>query len=863
MTVSPVLFIIFNRPETTKVVFEAIRKAQPAKLYIAADGPRQGKTGEYERCQAARNIAINVDWECDVQSLFRDTNLGCKVAVSSAIDWFFENVEEGIILEDDCVPDISFFRYCDELLEKYRHDGRIGMISGDNFQFGRKRTGASYYFSRFTHIWGWATWRRAWEKYDVEMTLWPEVRDNGFLIDMLDTQGEVDYWSHIFERTYAGQINTWDYQLMFSFWVNSFLNILPCNNLVKNIGFNANGTHATTADCPFSNMETVPIQFPLNYPHIIVRDAVSDTYSARTTFGAPIPDVVMKYIGLNNKQQAYVRGDMMYADGPVEVSTLFAKAIRQFNEGDYETALEYVISAKATKVPHQGLDVLRARCFMQLGQAMGAVEALREELRWFPDNAEAKGLLDSVPIETQRVTLTSNCEPEFSQLLAVIRPYTMLSEQRLYSLYSHARYVCENNIQGNFAECGVAAGGSSALLAWVLKKYSRHPRKLFSFDSFSGMPRPTEFDSSGGIDAESTGWGTGTCSAPEESVREICMKLGVEEVLVTVKGYFEDTLPQMRDWVGMVALLHMDGDWYESTMSILNNLYDRLTNGALVQVDDYGYWDGCRKAMHEFATSRALQFDMNQIDSTGVWFVKPDTFRLNQVIPMSLVDDFMQDDPVTQGIASQMSANERFQLYYAVRTLLPIRQKPVRFIEIGSFSGASLRLTCQALGRLGVPYQGVSVEPKGTSQFREVIESLKQNVVHLPMFSHEASLRLGMMFGADNLPEFIFVDGDHTYEGVKQDIIDYYQLLAPGGIMLFHDFLPELDDINRPAIYSHHGNAEPGIRRACKEVLEDAYRLFPLELPLLYPDDPTQTQAHLPIIPEVFSTVRAYRKPLV
>lgn len=861
MPASPVLFIIFNRPETTKVVFEAIRKAQPAKLYIAADGPRQGKAGEYERCQAARNIAINVDWECDVHSLFRDTNLGCKVAVSSAIDWFFENVEEGIILEDDCVPDISFFRYCDELLEKYRHDGRIGMISGDNFQFGRKRTDASYYFSRFSHIWGWASWRRAWEIYDVEMSLWPKLRDSGFLEDLLDTREEVNYWADILQRTYAGQINTWDYQLMFSFWINGLLNILPCHNLVSNIGFNADGTHIKLIDSPLSNMESFPMKFPLIHPDFLIRDAVSDIYSARNTFGVPVPINLLKFIDLSSQQQAYIERDIFCADGSEGVSDLFSKAIGQFNEGNYETALKYVISAKATKVPQRGLDFLRAGCFIQIGQTMGAVEALREELRWFPDNTEAKDTLDSLLIELQGITLKSDFIPDFSELLDVIRPYTMLSEQRLYSLYKLARHVCENNIQGNFVECGVAAGGSSALLAWVIKKYSVHPRRLFSFDSFSGMPKPTADDSHQGVDAESTGWGTGTCAATEESVREICVKLGVDDVLTTVKGYFEDTLPQMRDWVGMVALLHMDGDWYESTRAILNNLYDRLTNGALIQVDDYGYWDGCRKAIHEFTAQRSLQIDINRIDDTGVWFIKPDKFRMNPVIPMSLVDDFMQDDPVQHGIVSQMSVNERFQLYYAVRTLLPIRQKPVRFIEIGSYSGASLVLTCQALQRLGVVYQGVSVEPIGTSQFGEVIESLKQNVIHLPMFSHEASLRLGMMFGTGNLPEFIFVDGDHTYEGVKRDIIDYYQLLAPGGIILFHDFLPELDDINRPAIFSHHGNAEPGIRRACKEVLEETYRLSPVELPLLYPDDPTQTQAQLPIIPGVYSTIRAYLKP--
>lgn len=551
-----------------------------------------------------------------------------------------------------------------------------------------------------------------------------------------------------------------------------------------------------------------------------------------------------------------------FAANAFSVDTLKSQAAHRIACGDIQDAFDILGKAKALKQPLEGLDVLRSHCFLKKGQPAGAIEALREELRWFPSNHEAREMLDSLLKQSLNGLTLKPGDEDFNKVFEIIRPYTMLSEQRLYSLYQLARHVCENSVQGNFVECGVAAGGSSALLAWVIKKFSIHPRRLFSFDSFTGMPEPTSNDRHQGINAESTGWGAGTCSAPEESVREICTILGVEDVLTTVKGYFEETLPQMRDWIGMVALLHMDGDWYESTRAILNNLYDRLTNEALIQVDDYGHWDGCRKAVHEFADARSLQITINQIDDTGVWFVKPDTFKLDQGIPKSLVDDFLQDDPASQGIVSQMSANERFQLYYVARALLPLRQHVlVRFIEIGSFSGASLSLICQALRHRGIPYQGISVEPGGTAQFHEVINSLKQNVIHLPMFSHEAALRLGMMFVASNLPDLIFVDGDHTYEGVKQDILDYYQLLAPGGIMVFHDYLPELDDFNRDAIYFHHGNAEPGIRRACKEILEESLRLTPVELPLLYPDDPTQTQAQLPIIPKVYSTIRAYRKP--
>ena len=152
---SPVLFLVFNRPETTRQVFEAIRTAKPPRLYIAADGPRLEREGERASCEEVRKIALEVDWECDVNTLFRVENLGCKRGPSEGISWFFEHEDEGIILEDDCLPDQSFFSFCEELLERYRNDTRIMAISGNNFQHGRKRTEYSYYFSRYFHGWGW------------------------------------------------------------------------------------------------------------------------------------------------------------------------------------------------------------------------------------------------------------------------------------------------------------------------------------------------------------------------------------------------------------------------------------------------------------------------------------------------------------------------------------------------------------------------------------------------------------------------------------------------------------------------------------------------------------------------------------
>jgi hypothetical protein len=280
----PVLFVIFNRPDTTQQVFDEIRKAQPLQLYVAADGPRKDRAADYDLCKKTREIIRQVDWECEVFTLFREENLGCKRAVSSAIDWFFSNVEEGIILEDDCVPDQSFFPFCQELLEKYRNDDRIMMISGDNFLFGRRRTEYSYYFSRYPLMWGWATWKRAWNNYDVSMRLWPLIRDGNWLHDIFQDTNSVKYWTQCFERTYTGNINTWDYQFGFLCWIQGRVCILPNTNLLSNIGFGQNGTHTTGVNSPFANMPKNPVQFPLEHPPFIIRDSAADHFIQKEHF---------------------------------------------------------------------------------------------------------------------------------------------------------------------------------------------------------------------------------------------------------------------------------------------------------------------------------------------------------------------------------------------------------------------------------------------------------------------------------------------------------------------------------------------------------------------------------------------------
>jgi hypothetical protein len=281
-----VLFIVFNRPNTTKQVFESIRKAKPPRLYVAADGPREDRPGEEEKVQSVRDhIMTNIDWNCDVMTLFRDENLGCKYAVSGAITWLFENEEMGIILEDDCLPSQSFFWFCEELLEKYKDDKRIGLISGNNFQFRRNVNGESYYFSIFNHIWGWASWSRAWNFYDVDMNAWPDFKSGKWLYNIFRKRSHIEYWTNIFDKTYNNEINTWDYQWTFALWGNNCLNIIPCENLISNIGFGIDASHTTVINSFLNNIPRKNIEFPLVHPDFILADCYADGFTMKSVYG--------------------------------------------------------------------------------------------------------------------------------------------------------------------------------------------------------------------------------------------------------------------------------------------------------------------------------------------------------------------------------------------------------------------------------------------------------------------------------------------------------------------------------------------------------------------------------------------------
>lgn len=280
---SPVLFIIFNRPNLTTQVFEQIRAARPRYLFVAADGPRQQVKADKENCEATRDIVNHVDWDCTVKTLFRDSNLGCRVAVSSAIDWFFQHVEEGIILEDDCLPHPDFFSYCQSLLSKYRHESSVMHISGDNFQFGEWRGDSSYYFSRISHIWGWASWKRAWQCYDVDMKDFPDfIKSNKPFF--IDKQLE-KYWLFHFKRMYKGA-DTWDYQWTYAIMKNQGYCIIPNVNLISNIGFGKEATHSFNRKDSLANMRTGSIG-ELRHPEKIQFDNEADRLTVESVFPLP------------------------------------------------------------------------------------------------------------------------------------------------------------------------------------------------------------------------------------------------------------------------------------------------------------------------------------------------------------------------------------------------------------------------------------------------------------------------------------------------------------------------------------------------------------------------------------------------
>lgn len=277
-----VVLLTFNRPESAARVLKQIREARPAHLFYVSDAARDDRPRESELVDRTRDLADTVDWPCQVHRVFADRNMGCAQRVSSAVTEALTVVERVVVLEDDCVADPSFFPYCQNVLVRYANDLRVMSVTGDNFQRGIRRTDASYYFSKYPHCWGWATWRRAWNHFDLSISQWPTIRDAGYLSGFCQSDAELQYWTDIFDRVHQGKIDSWAYPWQLCCWMNHGLTVVPEVNLVSNIGYGERATH-TRKRTPVIGLPTQSLG-EIRHPETVVRHAIADAFTDQWVF---------------------------------------------------------------------------------------------------------------------------------------------------------------------------------------------------------------------------------------------------------------------------------------------------------------------------------------------------------------------------------------------------------------------------------------------------------------------------------------------------------------------------------------------------------------------------------------------------
>lgn len=291
---TPVALIVFNRPEHASKVFEQIAKVRPSKFFLISDGPRLDRN-ESDLIELSRAIIKLIDWKCEVFTNFSDSNLGCKYRPASGINWVFQHVEEAIILEDDCLPDLSFFAFCEELLEYYRCDPRVAMIAGSNLAPGCFSGNDSYFFSKHTFCWGWATWRDRWENsFDIDLKKWPLIRETSFFEVVHGSKSAAKAWTTGFDLLYENKIDAWDYQWLFANWLEGKVTVVPKGNLVSNIGFSDNATHTFSSSSPLANLRVVPMRFPLRHPGYVYVNSRADKLLYNKVFGVKVQDRIKK-----------------------------------------------------------------------------------------------------------------------------------------------------------------------------------------------------------------------------------------------------------------------------------------------------------------------------------------------------------------------------------------------------------------------------------------------------------------------------------------------------------------------------------------------------------------------------------------
>lgn len=278
MLQTPLLFLIFNRPEISVRVFKAIRDVRPTTLYIAADGPRSDRTAERKLCEETRQLVLDlIDWPCQVKTLFRAENLGCQQAISEAISWFFSHEEKGIILEDDCLPGQEFFCFCEIMLEKYQDHPEVGMINGVSYFFGQDYSAPSYFFSTYFSIWGWATWRNKWALYQNKLEGWENNRKPTWLTSILKDKNLIYFFTLLFDKMSEGHVDTWDINWVYTLLSHRQLAVTPNKNLISNIGLS--GTHSGVHNSRLLNrlLEKFDCSQLLEFSTTVVQDVRLDT----------------------------------------------------------------------------------------------------------------------------------------------------------------------------------------------------------------------------------------------------------------------------------------------------------------------------------------------------------------------------------------------------------------------------------------------------------------------------------------------------------------------------------------------------------------------------------------------------------
>ncbi len=284
---TPVLLFVYKRINNLEGICRLLKKIKVQSIYIVADGPKDSREKD-----VVANVRLElekyIDWKCELHKNYADTNLGLKERFRTGIDWVFEHTDKAIFIEDDCVPDPSFFTFCDQLLEKYKDNERIVSIAGNNFQSANTRIKESYYYSRYPHVWGWATWKRVWDQYDSGISDWPKRRDSGWLKTVYPDQFFIrKFWTYIYDRLYAGQINTWDYQLTYLSQKLGGYNIIPRVNLVSNIGYGEDATNLKKKNLTIG-VPTLPVPFPLVHPKVLEYNHVADRYIEELVYLHPL-----------------------------------------------------------------------------------------------------------------------------------------------------------------------------------------------------------------------------------------------------------------------------------------------------------------------------------------------------------------------------------------------------------------------------------------------------------------------------------------------------------------------------------------------------------------------------------------------